>query len=73
MIINDRKKRKEEKKKINGKFSTNRVFAYRENIFVPANFLHTAGIKISYYRNARVYTYIYIYGKLKQHGVFTMK
>lgn len=54
------KKRKEEKKKINGKFSTNRVFAYRENIFVPANFLHTAGIKISYYRNARVYTYIYI-------------
>lgn len=39
MIINDRRKKEEgKKKKINGKFSTNRV---SENIFVPAKFLRS--------------------------------
>lgn len=47
-------------KKINGKFSTNRVFAYRKIYLFQPTF-YVAGIKILYYRNARVYTNVYIY------------
>lgn len=71
LITNDRKKRKKNKWKI---FNKSRI-RVSENIFVPANFLRSRDKNFILSKCTRIYKriYIYTYGKLKQHGVFTVK